>query len=151
MLLRMVTTGGEEEETSVFSSTLCASPVDFDGEASWSAKDYIAAHRAVRASGKHNFEACRIPIPTHIRYDRIREALGSEITPREHQVLELLKFGMPIDCQGRFGVRSVQKNHHSAIKFKNAIDVYLSDNCLSKAILGPFEESPIPDLSFSPH
>ena len=63
----------------------------------WELKDFIEAHRAVKASGVFNFEGCRIPIPTPIRYDRIRESLGPEASPKELRVLKLLEFGFPID------------------------------------------------------
>ena len=42
---------------------------------SWTAKEFIEAHSAVRLSGKFNFEGCRIPIPTAIRYDRMEAAV----------------------------------------------------------------------------
>ena len=42
----------------------------------WSTNDFINAHKAVKDSRKFNFEGCMIPIPTSIRYDRVREALG---------------------------------------------------------------------------
>ena len=92
---------------------------------SWTTNDFIKAHNAVRESGKFNFEECRIPIPTKIRYDRIREALGKDITPKEEKVIDLLKYGMPINCKTNFGVQKLQKNHFSALSHKKAIDEYL--------------------------
>ena len=44
---------------------------------SWSTSDFINAHEAVKNSGKYNFEGCKIPIPTTIRYDWMEKALGS--------------------------------------------------------------------------
>ena len=41
----------------------------------------------VKESGKYNFEGCRIPIPTAIRYNRIETGLGREATPKERRVL----------------------------------------------------------------
>ena len=40
-----------------------------------------------------------------------REALVDSITPKEEQVLCLLKFGMPIDCKVSYGVKKPQKSH----------------------------------------
>ena len=102
------------------------------------------------ASQKHNYEGCRIPIPTSIRHDRLQLALGDEITPKEQKVLSLLKYGMPINCKSEYGVKKPQKNHHSAVSFKDAIEEYLDKNIKSQAILGPFEQSPFPGLCFSP-
>ena len=116
----------------------------------WTATDFIRAHEAVKESGRFNFDGCRIPIPTPIRYDRIREALGDVVSSKEQRVLRLLKYGMPIDCKPGFGVRRKQKNHFSAGSFKEAINDYLGKNVKCQALLGPFDISPIPDLCFSP-
>ena len=74
----------------------------------WTTSDFISAHNAVRNSGKYNFQGCRIPVPTNIIYDRIEEALGEEITVKERRVLELLKFGMPINCSNEFGIKKLK-------------------------------------------
>ena len=123
---------------------------DYSGDVIWTAADFIRAHEAVKESGRFNFDGCRIPIPTPIRYDRIREALGDEVSSKEQRVLSLLKYGMPIDCKPGFGVRRKQKNHFSAVSFKEAINDYLYKNVQCQALLGPFNISPIPDLCFSP-
>ena len=117
---------------------------------SWVLQDFIIAHNSVVESQKHNFEGCKIPVPTAVRYDRIREALGDSITPKEEQVLCLLKFGMPIDCKVSYGVKKPQKNHFSAHSFKEEVSLYFYKSVQSKALLGPFKVSPIPDLCFSP-
>ena len=116
----------------------------------WSTRDYLAAHIKVVSSGKHNFQGCKIPIPTNIRYDLIQEALGEGVTSLEQKVLKLLKYGMPLDCKPGYGAGKPQKNHFSALAFKDAINSYLSKNLQSQAMLGPFEQSPISGLCFSP-
>ena len=140
--LSQVSRGGSSTSTSDLSS--------YSQGTSWDAEDFIKVHKLVRESGKHNFESCRIPIPTAIRHDRIREALGYEATAKEQRVLSLLEFGMPIDCKPSYGVKKAQKNHFSATSYKKDISDYLSKSVESKAILGPFKTSPIPDLCFSP-
>ena len=119
-------------------------------QVSWELEDFLLAHSIIRASGKCNFEGCRIPVPTKIRHDRIREALGVEASPKELRVLDLLKFGMPINCNGAFGSRKVQKNHFSAVAHKEEISRYLVKNIESQAILGPFAIPPVDNLCFSP-
>ena len=100
-----------DKASSVFniSSSGVSSPSSYSGGFGWSIDDFVNAHKEVIKSGKFNFEGCRIPIPTAIRYDRIKEALGVSISPREERVLSLLEFGMPIDCNPRYGVRKPQK------------------------------------------
>ena len=117
---------------------------------SWATEDYIEAHKLVRDSGKFNYEGCRIPVPTAIRFDRIRVALGEKITPKEDKILSLVEFGMPIDCKPSFGIRRPQKKHFSAISFKLEVSEYFNKSIREKALIGPFENSPIPDLCFSP-
>ena len=104
----------------------------------------------VKESGRYNFEGCRIPIPTAIRYDRIEAALGSDATSKERRVLNLLKYGMPINCKPSFGVLKTQKNHFSAISHPKAIKDYLAKNVDAQAMLGPFKVPPFPGLCFSP-
>ena len=133
-----------------FNNHILPSSSAFGGEVSWSSEDFLSAHRAIARSGKYNFEGCRIPIPTIIRYDRLEEALGDNVSDKERRVLDLLKFGMPIDCQQNFGVKKHQKNHQSAVNFKNAIEEYLRVNIDMQAIIGPYEHSPIPELRYSP-
>ena len=116
----------------------------------WSTNDFIHAFRLVRESGSFNFEGCRIPVPTAIRYDRMRESLGDTATDKEKRTLSLLEFGMPVDCKASFGVGKPQKNHFSALSFKEDVGDYIDKGVQSKALLGPFKNSPIPDLRFSP-
>ena len=104
----------------------------------------------VRESGRFNFEGCKIPIPTVIRYDRIEAALGSEATLKDRRVLSLLEFGMPLNCKPNYGVCKPQKNHFSAVSYKEAINEYVSKNVEVQALLGPFTVSPIKGLCFSP-
>ena len=124
--------------------------ISFKGGGKWSTEDFIKDHKSVIKSGKHNFEGARIPIPTSIRYDILRELLGDDITTKEFRTLELLEFGMPLDCNPAFGCKKLQKNHHSALSFKSAINEYIANATKSQAILGPFEVAPIAGLCFSP-
>ena len=76
----------------------------------WATEDFIRAHILVKESGRYNFEGCRIPLPTAIRFDRLEEALGDDASPKERRMLDLLKYGMPIDCKADYGVTKRQKN-----------------------------------------
>ena len=148
-MVRLALATGNVRRSSIFNSSF-SSESSFSGNIRWATQDFIQAHEAVSISGKHNFESCRIPIPTKIRYDRLREALGGNTTQKEQRVFSLLEFGMPIDCKSEYGVKKQQRNHHSAISFKDDINEYLAKNISTQAMLGPFIESPIPDLSYSP-
>ena len=142
--------GQGPDKISLYSLERVPSLSSRSGSTSWLMEDYINAHRLVRQSGAYNFEGCRISVPTAIRYDRMREALGVRATAKETRVLNLLEFGMPVDCKAGFGVTKLQKNHFSALSFKDDVADYFSKGTKSKALLGPFKVSPIPDLCFSP-
>ena len=55
---------------------------------SWATEDFIYAHMAIKNSGRHNFEGCKIPVPTKIRFDRIEAALEGKLSPKEHRTLQ---------------------------------------------------------------
>ena len=120
------------------------------GRKKWQVGDFLEAHDRIRRSNKHNFEFCKIPVPTAIRHDRLRSALGDKVTTKEERILSLLEFGFPINCVGNFGIRKPQKNHFSALAFKSEIGEYFAKSIETQALLGPFESAPIPDLCFSP-
>ena len=104
----------------------------------------------VKESGRHNFEGCRIPISTAIRYDRLKEALGDDVTPKEAMVLSLLEYGMPIGCTSTYGIKKKQRNHFSALSFKDEVSEYFEKGLQAQELVGPFEISPIPELCYSP-
>ena len=116
----------------------------------WAVDDFLMAHCAIRESGKLNFELCRIPVPTKIRYDRLEESLGDRATAKDLRTLSLLKYGMPIDCKPGFGISKVQKNHFSAVGFSNEVGEYFINGLKNQALIGPFEKAPIPELCYSP-
>ena len=91
-----------------FSSGNLSDPVSPSSIVRWTAQDYIDAHNAVVRSGSHNFLGCKIPSPMSIRHDRIKEALGDDISPDELKVIELLQYGMPVDCKPSFGIRKMR-------------------------------------------
>ena len=116
----------------------------------WDTEDHIRAHTLIKASGKYNFEGLKIPVPTAIRFDRIRAALGNLATPQDLRVLSLLQFGFPVACESSYGVRKPQRNHHSALSYEKEVSEYFAKDKEANAILGPFKSSPIPELCFSP-
>ena len=121
-----------------------------NGGLKWQVTDFLRAHELVSLSGLYNFECCKIPVPTAIRHDRLRAALGDKATAKEVKVLNLLEYGMPINCDGKFGIKKPQKNHFSALAFKMEVGEYFTKGLESQALLGPFKSTPIQDLRFSP-
>ena len=105
----------------------------------------MRAHELVSLSGVHNYESCKIPVPTAIRHDRLKAALGDKATAKEVRVLSLLKYGMPINCSDKYGIKKPQKNHFSALAFKIEVGEYFDKGLKSQALLRPFKSIPIQD------
>ena len=82
LLMRIRATEVGKASSGFSSCSRASSPACSEG-LNWSTEDFINAHKKVVSSGKFNFEGCRIPIPTAIRHDRIREALGASASSRK--------------------------------------------------------------------
>ena len=121
-----------------------------NGGLKWQVTDFLRAHELVSLSGLYNYECFKITVPTAIRHDRLRAALGDKATAKEVRVLNLLEYGMPINCDSKFGIKKPQKNHFSALAFKMEVGEYFAKGLESQALLGPFKSTPIQDLRFSP-
>ena len=104
---------------------------------SWTTDDYIRAHLAVKDSGSHNYEFCKIPVPTIIWFDRLEQSLGDLATSKDLRTLNLLKYGMPIDCKPGYGIKKAQRNHCSAESFRNEVSNYFKEGVKSQALIGP--------------
>ena len=141
---------GLNKVSSILSSDSEVGLSSTDWGVSWTTGDFIQAHNLIKKSDKYNFEGCKIPIPTKVRYDRLEKALGEFATPKEVRTLQLLKYGIPIDCKPGYGVKKVQRNHQSALGYDQEVSNYFDKEVQNQALLGPFEMLPIPNLCFSP-
>ena len=47
-------------------------------------------------------------------------------------------------------MRKPQKNHFSALSFKDDVSSFFNNGTMCKALLGPFKVSPVSDLCYSP-
>ena len=61
----------------------------------------------------------------------------------DRQLLELIKFGFPLDFNHACSLGQYTGNHSSANDFPNDIEAYLEEELSYGAILGPFNKNPI--------
>jgi hypothetical protein len=110
----------------------------------------IGAYLAINTkySGIPNFLAKVAPVASHINVQLFR-ALGHGF--HDQQIFDLIQYGFPLDLdKSNFIPNSAVANHGSAIKFPAEVDNYFSEEIGLGSILGPFEDSPFPDLHCSP-
>ena len=66
----------------------------------------------------------------------------------DKQLVELLRFGFPLDFNRQCNPIGDAKSHSSATQYPNA--TYLQEKIDHKAIISPFHTDPIPGMHFSP-
>ena len=102
-------------------------------------RDMVKAHRAVRLSGRPNFQQCKIPVYSNINISYFEEQLSNY---QDKEVVSLLRYGCPISFSGRDIVRRSCRNHKGAVEFGAQVDEYLKREISEGAVLGPFSSSP---------
>ena len=56
----------------------------------------------------------------------------------DSEVVKILEFGFPINCQGNSSGLSSERNHTGANNFPDKMKKYLKKECTYGAIIGPF-------------
>ena len=107
----------------------------------------IQAHLKIKASGLPNYKGCRLHIPSVLNFDYLEQELAQY---HDKLVVELLKFGFPVDHDGSTGSHIVPRNHVGACKFKSQVMKQLQKEVEIGACIGPFAAPPISGACFSP-
>ena len=66
------------------------------------------------------------------------------------QLIDLLRFGFPLEYNRSFTLCCERENHASAIQYPSHVDAYLQDETKYGAILGPFSTNPMSNCHYSP-
>ena len=107
----------------------------------------LHAHELVKATGKPNYLQARIPIQSQLNVEQWEEAL---VGYWDRQLLDLLKYGFPLDFNRSCDLGKYTGNHSSATDFPKDIEAYLQEELSYGALLGPFETHPIKGGHCSP-
>ena len=109
--------------------------------------DPSALHKLVKASGTYNFLGLKIPVKSQLNVDQWEKHLQGYW---DTQLLQLIKYGFPMDFNRQSPLRWEDKNHNSALQFPQDVDAYLKEEIQFGAIQGPYTENPITNCHFSP-
>ena len=62
----------------------------------------------------------------------------------DHQLLDLIEYGFPLDFNRTVQLTSTETNHYSALQYSDHVSKYLQEEIQHKAIIGPFQQMPFP-------
>ena len=102
-------------------------------------KNMVKANELVKASGKPNFQQCKIQVPSGLNlqfWEQNRQECGDE------NLVEFMRYGFPISFEGKQIPDRQCNNHKGARLFDKEIDSYLAEEVRLGAILGPFKKPP---------
>ena len=101
----------------------------------------------IKQSKFFNFQYCRIPLPTKFNFEFIENQLQDY---HDKQVVELLKFGFPVDCQPTETDLGVPSNHKGATEFNEQVQALVNKEVSLGGVIGLFEAPPFENPCFSP-
>ena len=102
--------------------------------------DIIRARLLIQNSGLPNYLGCRIPAILNLKCHKWTQYLQNYW---DNQLIDLLKFGFPLDFDHTSQLFSTEENHKSALLNSCHVEKYISEELNYQAILGPFDEKPI--------
>ena len=98
-------------------------------------KDPSELHKLIKASGTYNFLGLKIPLHSQLNVDQWEKQLEGYW---DNQLLDLIKYGFPMDFNRQSPLRWEGKNHNSALQFPQDVEAYLKEEIQFGAIQGPF-------------
>ena len=112
-----------------------------------SANNKVQTNLSPKQSGKFNFLKCQVVIKSQLNPDVWESLLKDYLN---QQLIYLIRYGFPLDFDPLSSLTQEDTNHNSAIHYPEDIEAYLEEELKFKAILGPFQEPPLPNLHHSP-
>ena len=107
----------------------------------------IEMHYAVKKTNKPYFMSARIPVRGQLNGEAWCEHLGEYW---DQQLLQLIRYGFPLDFNRACNLRSEAGNHKLAVDYPSDIDAYIAEEQKYDAILGPYTHKPIEGGHSSP-
>ena len=99
----------------------------------------VQANKAVRISGRPNFSACRIPVPSSLNFEYLEKELADY---KDRAIIQLLRYGCPINYEGPGNLSRACHNHRGATDFPEHIERFLKREVEAASVMGPFKSSP---------
>ena len=105
-----------------------------------SSKRLVALFEHVHASGKYNFQGCRIPV-SKLNMKMWRKRLSNY---SDKIVCDYLEYGFPLDFNKNNKLSyDERRNHKGAKDYPEFIQKYLKKECSASRIAGPFTVNPL--------
>lgn len=103
---------------------------------------FLDAHRVVRSSGRPNYLATRLPVPSRLNVRTWRILLRDY---PDNIICEFLEFGWPLGYHSEVLPVFDLRNHRGALNFPAAVESYLTDEIHLGRVAGPFDVIPFTD------
>ena len=100
------------------------------------AQTWVKAISEVVDSGKWNKDGCKIVVNNKWNFDLLQQLL---VNYHDRDIVELLKYGWPIDRDEDAPLEMSGINHKGATDYEKDIDAYIAKELRLGTILGPFE------------
>ena len=107
----------------------------------------LQARYDIAKEGKYNFMGAQVQIPSQLNPDIWQDYL---VDYWDKKLPFLIRYGFPLDFDERIDLNHTEVNNPSANHHIPDINAYLVEEVRNKAVIGPFNESPYPDLHISP-
>ena len=101
----------------------------------------------VKASGKYNFQECRLQLPSKFNFDFIEQEL---VDYEDSKIVDMLKFGFPVDCTLKKFNPGIPSNHKGAMEYIDEVKKLVLKEVHLGGFLGPFTTPPFRNPWFSP-
>ena len=108
--------------------------------------DILTLHRAIRDSNCPNYMGIQIPVAFKLNIRNWKYYLADYW---DKQLVDLLEFSFSLDFDRNYYLQSTEENHASGRDHSYDIDCYIQGELKHGAMLGPFDQKPIP-LHISP-
>ena len=106
-----------------------------------------AFEELVKSTGRTNIMQARFPLESQLNVEAWEKYLHGYW---DRQLLQLIRFGFPLNFNRSCPLTHEEGNHKSAIEFSNDINAYIEEEKKYNALLGPFDSHPISSGHCSP-
>ena len=107
----------------------------------------VQANKLVRMSGKANVDGLWIPVVSNWNVQYLQNKLRNY---ENKQIIDLLRYGFPIECKQQQGTAQIPANHAGALGFEQDVDQYIERELLKGTLIGPFTHILLGQMRASP-
>lgn len=106
----------------------------------------IDVYNRVRALGLPNSLGAKVPLYSAIKVDRWRALVGDQYI--DDWLIQMLRFGFPLQYTGSVPTDSHINNHTSATQYPDHVRKFIAKELAEGALAGPFQHHPFPNARY---